>query len=255
MIARRVSPFATARTIFSQGVALMGIYWIEDRSSLLFAAFDTLIVPALMMYLGVCLLRGDGASLVHWLAGCLAFGTGLSTMTSCGALVLHDQLRGRVTLLRSAGVGPGSYLLAHLGAALALSMVSVCGGIAGLCAIGVISPSASMIVFLLGASLIGGTAMGAIGAAIGATAPHIRSGQARLSMGSIGLTLIGPNFYHIERLPEALRIVAQFSPFYALARVDQALMSSGTTPWLSIVLLVMLALAANALALKAMRWR
>jgi ABC-type polysaccharide/polyol phosphate export permease len=233
---------------------VMRLYWLQSPSSMIFMAFDAIILPALIFYFGVRITRGDVDMLNRYLAGGVATGLGIGATTKVGFSVLSDIQLKRLPLIRSLGVPKLGYLGAHIGTALCFALLSAAASSTLLQLTGFAVLRGASLWPLSIAALASGAAMGALGAAIATVARDYASGHAWLSIASLGLAFLSPVFYDIAALPWPIAWLSWLSPFTHTAVLVNAVIADGAVPVPHLLALVALAAVLNFVVWRALAW-
>jgi len=236
-------------------VAVLRLYWREERAQRHMGLLNAIAMPAALAYLGVMVFPEQPELLRSWLAGCVAFGLGMGGLVQVGAAMLSDRFLGRLALLRTAPVSKASYYGAHLAMASLQAIVLLVAAMVavqrlGLTAVGAREVAAGAIVALCAASAIGGLA-----AVLALSVADFDQGNVVITIAAVGLALASPVFYQLSDLPLLLQPVALLSPFTHVAPLVRALVDGRPLPPGALAGTVALAVAVNAVSYRLVPWR
>jgi ABC-type polysaccharide/polyol phosphate export permease len=242
---------ATAATV----LRVARLYWLQDRAGTLFTAFHAVLLPMLVFYFGVQIARGQQETLLRFLAGGIAIGTGIGAATKVGFAILADIQLGRLALIRCTGISKSGYFGAHIASALAFGLLSTGSCLLLLTSLDLIAVKPWQLAAFLLVAFASGGAMGALGALIAVTAPDHATGHARLSLASAGLAFVSPVFYQTAMLPLPLAVLSWASPFTHAAALNRALMEGAGLPMTHLAAVLALFVAMNGVAFRSLQWR
>ncbi len=221
---------------------LSKLYWRQEPSSLLFLLFDALALPCFIFYFGWRMTADMPEALPRFLVNGLIVGIGIGATSRVGFAILADVHKGRLSLIKSAGIRIGDYLGLHVLVGVVFGCFSVASGCLLLNQTGLAALGLAQIGLLLVVAALSGSAMGAIGGAIAVSCSHFKQGYTWLSSAAVGLTFLSPVLYSPQVLSEPFRTLTLASPLTHTATLMQSIFAGGVGPgpaWAGLVGLTM----------------
>lgn len=242
-------------SLAAETLAVLRLYWAQERAQFQFALFNSFVMPATLAYLGWMLFPDSPTRLRWWMAGSITFGLGMGGLAQVGFAVLNDRFLGRLELLRASPLSKAAYYLAQIGLAVlqAVALVTVALATFRLLGIGVLD--ARGLAVGAGVALCAASAIGGLGAVMASRAPDFDRGNTLVAVAALGLTMASPVFYAIQDLPLVLQPVAWLSPFTHVAPLLRALLVGAPLPGEALLGLLALAIALNGLSYRLLRWQ
>ncbi|WP_227270868.1 ABC transporter permease [Roseobacter weihaiensis] len=221
---------------------LSKLYWRQEASSLLFLLFDALALPCFIFYFGWRMTTGAPEALPRFLVDGLIVGIGVGATSRVGFAILSDVHKGRLSLVKSAGVRTQDYLGLHVCVGMLFGCFSVASGCLIVNLFGLATLGFAQIGLLVVIAALSGIAMGAIGGAIAISSSQFKQGYTWLSSAAVGLTFLSPVLYSPDALIEPLRTLSLFSPLTHSATLMQSAFAGETGPGTAWGFLVCLAM-------------
>lgn len=201
---------------------LSQLYWRQDLSSLLFLLFDAMALPCFIFYFGWRMTMDVPEALPRFLVDGLIVGIGIGATSRVGFAILADVHKGRLSLIKSAGIRTREYLGLHVSVGVVFGCFSILSGCVVINAFGLAALSLNQIALLLIIAAFSGLAMGAIGGAIAVSASQFKQGYTWLSSAAVGLTFLSPVLYPREALIEPIQTLMLISPLTHAATLMQS---------------------------------
>lgn len=242
------------RKVASDALVILEIQLMKMRVWWPLYVVIAIVFPIGTLYFAKWLIPAGAEDLVgtRLMTGSLVFALGLMTVNNLAQVMLNERFNNTLKLVITSPVHPISYAAGIVGFSLLLGMLTAAAVLSFSPVVGIDIHLSWWLVPVLALTSLSLTGMGVV---IATWAPTAEVGNLLANMAGIIVTMLSPVYFPIERMPEALRWVARFSPYtHAGAAVDGILSGRGGYGH-EVVYLALITGGGLAIGVTGLRWR